>query len=74
MARDISPINSQELTPTIPAPTSWPVELSNNKSSFNEYSLNTMNHLINVEKDYLKISNILSGIGRRFIRKISSNN
>ena len=50
------------------------VELSNNKSSFNEYSLNTMNHLINVEKDYLKISNLLSGIGRRFIRKISSNN
>ena len=50
------------------------VELSNNESSFNKYSSNTMNHLINVEKDYLKISNLLSGIGRRFIRKISSNN
>ena len=49
-------------------------ELSNNESSFNKYSSNTMNHLINVEKDYLKISNLLSGIGRLFIRKISSNN
>ena len=43
-----------------------------NKIKTDSSSINLLNHLKLVEKDYLKLNNLITGLGRRLLNKMSS--